>query len=96
MTLLTKGMGVVKKIMAKTPAGRKDQVLDTIRKKARKDRTKTVRGSKNVNRKINIHSDTEKTMRVEPEVISPEVYSGVSSAPDKEVKAWLKHKGFKE
>ena len=28
MTLLTKGMGVVKKIMAKTPAGRKDQVLD--------------------------------------------------------------------
>jgi len=95
MTLLTKGMGVVKKIMAKTPAGRKDQWLDTIRKKERKHRAKTVRGSKNVNRKVNIHSDTEKTMRVEPEVISPEVYSGVSSASDEKVKKILKHKGYK-
>ena len=32
MTLLTKGMGVVKKIMAKTAPERKDQVLDVIKK----------------------------------------------------------------
>ena len=95
MTLLTKGMGVVKKIMAKSPHERKDQLLNTIRKKERKHRAKTVLGSRKVNRKVNIHSDTEKTMRVEPEVISPEVYSGVSSASDEKVKKILKHKGYK-
>ena len=39
MTLLTNGMGAVKKILAKTAAGRKDQVLDVI-KKSRKKRLK--------------------------------------------------------
>jgi len=28
--------------------------------------------------------------------MDPDTYAAVSSAPDKEVKAWLKHKGFKE
>ena len=42
MTLLTKGMGVVKKIMAKTAPGRKDQVLDVI-KKSRKKKIKIKR-----------------------------------------------------
>ena len=46
MTLLTKGMGAVKKIMAKTAAERKDQVLDTIRKSRNKRLPKKLRDKK--------------------------------------------------
>ena len=46
MTLLTKGMGVVKKIMAKTKAGRKDQVLDTVRKSRNRRLPKKLRNKK--------------------------------------------------
>ena len=46
MTLLTKGMGVVKKIMAKTSAERKDQVLDVIRKGRNKRLPKKLRDKK--------------------------------------------------
>ena len=46
MTLLTKGMGVVKKIMAKSPHERKDQVLDTIRKSRNKRLPKKLRNKK--------------------------------------------------
>jgi hypothetical protein len=88
MTLLTKGMGVVKKIMAKTPAGRKDQVLDTIRKSRNKRLPKKLR-----NKKVKIEG---KEYKSEQHTMDVETYSAVSSAPDKEVKAWLKHKGFKE
>ena len=88
MTLLTKGMGVVKKIMAKTPAGRKDQVLDTIRKSRNKRLSKKLR-----NKKVKIEG---KEYKSEQHTMDVETYSNVSSAPDKEVKAWLKHKGFKE
>jgi hypothetical protein len=88
MTLLTKGMGVVKKIMAKTPAGRKDQVLDTIKKSRNKRLPKKLR-----NKKVKIEG---KEYKSEQHTMDVETYSAVSSAPDKEVKAWLKHKGFKE
>ena len=88
MTLLTKGMGVVKKIMAKTPAGRKDQVLDTIKKSRNKRLPKKLR-----NKKVKIEG---KEYKSEQHTMDVETYSNVSSAPDKEVKAWLKHKGFKE
>ena len=47
MTLLTKGMGAVKKIMAKTSAGRKDQVLDTIRKSRNRRLPKKLKNKRN-------------------------------------------------
>ena len=88
MTLLTKGMGVVKKIMAKTKAGRKDQVLDTIRKSRNRRLPKKLR-----NKKVKIEG---KEYKSEQYTMDVDTYSNVSSAPDKEVKAWLKHKGYKE
>jgi len=88
MTLLTKGMGVVKKIMAKTAPGRKDQVLDVIKKSRNKRLPKKLR-----DKKVKIEG---KEYKSEKYTMSPETHASVSSAPDKEVKAWLKHKGFKE
>jgi hypothetical protein len=88
MTLLTKGMGVVKKIMAKTKAGRKDQVLDTIRKSRNRRLPKKLK-----NKKVKIEG---KEYKSDQHIMDVDTYSNVSSAPDKEVKAWLKHKGFKE
>ena len=88
MTLLTKGMGAVKKIMAKTSAGRKDQVLDTIRKSRNRRLPKKLK-----NKKVKIEG---KEYKSDLHIMDVETYSAVSSAPDKEVKAWLKHKGFKE
>ena len=88
MTLLTKGMGAVKKIMAKTPAGRKDQVLDTIRKSRNRRLPKKLK-----NKKVKIEG---KEYKSDQHIMDVETYSAVSSAPDKEVKAWLKHKGYKE
>tara|TARA_Y100000590_G_scaffold7997_1_gene10074 strand:- start:1415 stop:1684 length:270 start_codon:yes stop_codon:yes gene_type:complete len=89
MTLLTKGMGAVKKIMAKTAAGRKDQVLDTIRKSRNRRLPKKLQ-----NKKIKIKGIGE--VKSDQHIMDVDTYSAVSSAPDKEVKAWLKHKGFKE
>ena len=88
MTLLTKGMGAVKKIMAKTSAGRKDQVLDTIRKSRNRRLPKKLK-----NKKVKIEG---KEYKSDQHIMDVDTYSNVSSAPDKEVKAWLKHKGFKE
>ena len=88
MTLLTKGMGAVKKIMAKTSAGRKDQVLYTIRKSRNRRLPKKLK-----NKKVKIEG---KEYKSDQHIMDVETYSAVSSAPDKEVKAWLKHKGFKE
>ena len=88
MTLLTKGMGAVKKIMAKSPHERKDQVLDVIKKSRNKRLTKKFK-----NKKVKIEG---KEYKSEQHTMDVDTYSSVSSAPDKEVKAWLKHKGFKE
>ncbi len=91
MTLLTKGMGAVKKIMAKTKAGRKDQVLDVI-KTSRKKRLKLK------DKKVTMKDIEGKKITVDDEskIMDPDTYSTVSSAPDKNIKKWLKHKGFKE
>ena len=89
MTLLTKGMGAVKKIMAKTAAERKDQVLDTIRKSRNKRLPKKLR-----DKKVKIKGIGK--VKSDQYIMDVDTYSSVSSAPDKEVKAWLKHKGFKE
>ena len=97
MTLFTKGMGVVKKIMAKTPAGRKDQVLNEI-KKSRINRRNKMSGGKWKRKTLNVRypDGRIKKMKDESQIMDVDTYSSVSSAPDKEVKAWLKHKGFKE
>ena len=87
MTLITKGMGIAK-VMSKTPHGRKDQVLDTIRKSRNKRLPKKLK-----NKKVKIEG---KEYKSEQHTMDVDTYSSVSSSPDKEVKAWLKHKGFKE
>ena len=87
MTLKTLGMGIAK-VMSKTPHGRKDQVLDTIRKSRNKRLPKKLK-----NKKVKIEG---KEYKSDQHIMDVDTYSNVSSAPDKEVKAWLKHKGFKE
>ena len=87
----------IKKIMAKSSAGRKDQVLNEIKKSRINKRNKMSKGK--WKRKIlNVkHPDGRiKKMKDESQIMDPDTYSAVSSAPDKEVKAWLKHKGYKE
>ena len=88
MTLLTKGMGAVKKIMAKTPHERKAQVLDVIKKSRNKRLPKKLR-----DKKVKIEG---KEYKSEQHTMDVDTYSSVSSSPDKKIKAWLKHKGFKE
>ena len=80
-------MGAILK-MAKTSAGRKDQVLDVIKKSRNKRLPKKLR-----NKKVKIEG---KEYKSEQHTMDVDTYSNVSSSPDKEVKAWLKHKGFKE
>ena len=90
MTLKTLGMGIAK-VMAKTPPGRKDQVLNII-KKSRKKRLKLK------DKKVTMKDIEGKKITVDDEskIMDPDTYSTVSSAPDKNIKKWLKHKGFKE
>ena len=70
MTLLTKGMGAVKKIMAKTAAGRKDQVLDTIRKSRNRRLPKKLQ-----NKKIKIKGIGE--VKSDQYIMDPETYDKV-------------------
>ena len=90
MTLLTLGMGTAK-VMAKSAAGRKDQVLDVI-KKSRKKRLNLK------DKKVTMKDIEGKKITVDDEskIMDPDTHSIVSSAPDKNIKKWLKHKGFKE
>jgi hypothetical protein len=95
MTLLTKGMGAVKKIMAKTSAGRKDQVLDLI-KEGRKKRISKKLWKGKTKRIIDVEGKKRHTIRDESRLMDVDTYSTVSSASDKNVKKWLKHRGYKE
>ena len=90
MTLKTLGMGIAK-VMAKTVPGRKDQVLNIIKK----SRTKRL---KLKDKKVTMKDIEDKKITVDDEskIMDPDTYSMVSSAPDKNIKKWLKHKGFKE
>ena len=90
MTLLTKGMGAILKL-AKTAPGRKDQVLNII-KKSRKKRLKLK------DKKVNVKDVECKKITIDDEskIMDVDTHSTVSSAPDKNIKKWLKHKGFKE
>ena len=87
MTLKTLGMGIAK-VMAKTAPERKDQVLDVIKKSRNKRLPKKLR-----DKKVKIEG---KEYKSEKYTMDPETHASVSSAPDKKIKAWLKHKGFKE
>ena len=95
MTLLTKGMGAVKKIMSKSKAGRKDQVLTEIKEGRKKKVSKKLWKGK-TKRLIDVEGKKRTTIRDESYLMDVDTYSAVSSAPDKEVKAFLKHKGYKE
>ena len=94
MTLLTKGMGAVKKIMAKTKAGRKDQLLESIKKKRKRKWEKT---NKNI-KKLNVRDIQGKTFKMDDEskIMDVDTYTWVSSSPNKEIKKQLKLRGFKE
>ena len=99
MTLKTLGMGAVKKIMAKTASGRKDQVLDVIKKSRAKRIFDRHGGGVKIKRKKVTMKDIEGkkiTVDDESKIMDVDTYSSVSSSPDKKIKAWLKHKGFKE
>jgi hypothetical protein len=95
MTLLTKGMGAVKKIMAKSKAERKDQVLTEI-KKGRKKKVSKKLWKGRTKRLIDVEGKKRHTIQDESHLMDVDTHAAVSSAPDKEVKAWLKHKGYKE
>ena len=90
MTLKTLGMGI-SKVMDKTAPGRKDQVLDII-KKSRKKILKLK------DKKVNVKDVEGKKITIDDEskIMDVDTHSTVSSAPDKNIKKWLKHKGFKE
>jgi len=94
MTLKTLGMGIAK-VMAKTPPGRKDQVLTAI-KEGRKKRISKKLWKGKTKRLIDVEGKKRITIRDESHLMDPDTHAAVSSAPDKEVKAWLKHKGYKE
>ena len=94
MTLKTLGMGIAK-VMAKTPPGRKDQVLTAI-KEGRKKRIFKKLWKGKTKRLIDVEGKKSITIRDESRLMDPDTHAAVSSAPDKEVKAWLKHKGYKE
>ena len=84
-----------KKLFAKTAPERKDQLLDEIKKKRINRRNKRSGGKEKI---LNVrYPDGKiKKMKDQSKIMDVDTYSSVSSAPDKEVKAWLKHKGFKE
>ena len=94
MTLKTLGMGIAK-VLSKNPAGRKDQVL-TVIKEGRKKRVSKKLWKGKTKRLIDVEGKKRITIKDESHLMDPDTYSAVSSAPDKEVKAWLKHKGYKE
>ena len=95
MTLLTKGMGAVKKIMAKTKTGRKDQVLTEI-KEGRKKKVSKKLWKGRTKRLIDVEGKKRHSIKDESHLMDVDTYSAVSSAPDKEVKAGVKHRGYKE
>ncbi len=94
MTLKTLGMGIAK-VMAKTPPGRKDQVLTAI-KEGRKKKVSKKLWKGRTKRLIDVEGKKKHTIQDESHLMDVDTYAAVSSAPDKEVKAFLKHKGFKE
>ena len=83
-----------KKIIEKTLAGRKDQLLESIKKKRKRKWEKT---NKNI-KKLNVRDIQGKTFKMDDEskIMDVDTYTWVSSSPNKEIKKQLKLRGFKE
>ncbi len=83
-----------KKLFAKTAPERKDQLLESIKKKRSKKLKKRGIETKDVNIK-----DIEgkiKTIKDESKIMDVDTYTNISKASDKEVKKKLKAFGFKD
>ncbi len=82
------------KLFAKTAPERKDQLLESIKKKRSKKLKKRGIGIKDVNIK-DIEGKT-KTIKDESKTMDVDTYTNISGASDKEVKKKLKAFGFKD
>jgi hypothetical protein len=82
------------KLFAKTAPERKDQLLESIKKKRSKKLKKRGIGTKDVNIK-DIEGKT-KTIKDESKTMDVDTYTNISGASDKEVKKKLKAFGFKD
>ena len=82
------------KLFAKTAPERKDQLLESIKKKRSKKLKKRGIETKNVN-VIDVEGK-KKTMKDESKIMDVDTYTDISKASDKEVKKKLKAFGFKD
>ena len=82
------------KLFAKTAPERKDQLLESIKKKRSKKLKKRGIETKDVNIK-DIEGKT-KTIKDESKTMDVDTYTNISGASDKEVKKKLKAFGFKD
>ena len=83
-----------KKLFAKTAPERKDQLLESIKKKRSKKLKKRGIETKNVN-VIDVEGK-KKTMKDESKIMDVDTYTDISKASDKDVKKKLKAFGFKD
>jgi hypothetical protein len=83
-----------KKLFAKTAPERKDQLLESIKKKRSKKLKKRGIETKDVNIK-DIEGKT-KTIKDESKIMDVDTYTDISKASDKDVKKKLKAFGFKD
>jgi len=83
-----------KKLFAKTAPERKDQLLESIKKKRNKKLKKRGIETKDVNIK-DIEGKT-KTIKDESKTMDVDTYTNISGASDKEVKKKLRAFGYKD
>ena len=83
-----------KKLFAKTAPERKDQLLESIKKKRSKKLKKRGIETKNVN-VIDVEGK-KKTMKDESKIMDVDTYTDISKASDKEIKKKLKAFGYKD
>ena len=83
-----------KKLFAKTAPERKDQLLESIKKKRSKKLKKRGIETKNVN--VIYVEGKKKTMKDESKIMDVDTYTDISKASDKDVKKKLKAFGFKD
>ena len=82
------------KLFAKTAPERKDQLLESIKKKRSKKLKKRGIETKDVN-VIDVEGK-KKTMKDESKIMDVDTYTDISKASDKDVKKKLKAFGFKD
>ena len=82
------------KLFAKTAPERKDQLLESIKKKRSKKLKKRGIGTKDVN--INDIEGKTKTIKDESKTMDVDTYTNISGASDKDIKKKLKAFGYKD